>query len=195
MPQQTMNLMSKERLIAFTDAVLAIIMTILVLELERPNQISWQALWDLRTGFFAYTISFFWLGTMWVNLHRSWDVVDKINTNLVWSSIVLLFFSSLFPYTTDLVSTDFNNSVAQAFYGVIVLLVSACNVWMYHELHKLNPDAVGASRFNILDKEGLVEIALKLIGLVLTLTVFPSAMMWAVLFTFLVIVLPRAIRQ
>ena len=73
-----MNLMSKERLIAFTDAVLAIIMTILVLELERPNQISWQALWDLRTGFFAYTISFFWLGTMWVNLHRSWDVVDKI---------------------------------------------------------------------------------------------------------------------
>ena len=190
-----MNLMSKERLIAFTDAVLAIIMTILVLELDRPDQISWQALWDLRTHFFAYTISFFWLGTMWVNLHRSWDVVDKINTNLVWSSVVLLFFSSLFPYTTDLVSADFNNSVAQTFYGVIVLLVSACNVWMYRELHKLNPDAVGASRFNILDKEGLVEIALKLIGLVLTLTVFPSAMMWAVLFTALIIVLPRAIRQ
>ena len=55
-----MNLMSKERLIAFTDAVLAIIMTILVLELERPNQISWQALWDLRTNFFAYTISSGW---------------------------------------------------------------------------------------------------------------------------------------
>lgn len=190
-----MNLMSKERLIAFTDAVLAIIMTILVLELERPNQISWQALWDLRTGFFAYTISFFWLGTLWINLHRSWDVIDKINSNLVWSSIVLLFFLSLFPYTTDLVATDFNNSVAQAFYGIIVLLVSACNVWMYHELNKLNPDAVEASSFNILDKVGLVEIAIKLIGLVLTLTVFPSAMMWAVLFTFLVIVLPRTIRQ
>ena len=92
-----MNLMSKERLIAFTDAVLAIIMTILVLELERPNQISWQALWDLRTNFFAYTISFFWLGTMWVNLHRSWDVIDKINSNLVWSSIVLLFFYPFSP--------------------------------------------------------------------------------------------------
>ena len=66
---------------------------------------------------------------------------------------------------------------------------------MYHELHKLNPDAVGVSRFNISDKAGLVDIALKLIGLVLTLTVFPSAMMWTVLFTFLVIVLPRAIKQ
>ena len=94
-----------------------------------------------------------------------------------------------------MVSDDFNNSVAQTFYGVIVLLVTACNVWMYRELHKLNPDAVGASRFNILDKAGLVDIAIKLIGLVLTLTVFPSAMMWAVLFTALVIVLPRAIRQ
>lgn len=104
-----MNLMSKERLIAFTDAVLAIIMTILVLELKRPDPISWQALLDLGTNFFAYTISFFWLGTMWVNLHRSWDAVDKINSNLVWSSIVLLFFSSFFPYTTALVSADFNN--------------------------------------------------------------------------------------
>ena len=66
---------------------------------------------------------------------------------------------------------------------------------MYHELYKLNPDAAGASRFNILDKVGLVDIAIKLIGLVLTLTVFPSAMMWAVLFTALVLVLPRAIRQ
>lgn len=188
-------LMSKERLIAFTDAVLAIIMTILVLELERPDQISWQALWDLRTNFFAYTISFFWLGTMWVNLHRSWDVVDKINTNLVWSSVVLLFFSSFFPYSTALVSADFNNPVAQTFYGVIVLLVTASNVWMYHELRQINSKAVGISHFNILNSAGIVDIAIKLIGLLLTLTVFPSAMMWAVLFTEVVIVLPRSIRQ
>lgn len=188
-------LMSKERLIAFTDAVLAIIMTILVLELERPDQISWQALWDLRTNFFAYTVSFFWLGTMWVNLHRSWDVVDKINTNLVWSSIVLLFFSSFFPYTTDLVSGDFNNPVAQTLYGLIVLLVTASNVWMYRELQHLNPETVKSGHFNILDRSGIVDIVIKLVGLVLTLTVFPSAMMWAVLFTAVVIVLPRAIRQ
>lgn len=190
-----MYLMSKERLIAFTDAVLAIIMTILVLELERPDQISWQALWDLRTNFFAYTISFFWLGTMWVNLHRSWDVVDKINTNLVWSSIVLLFFSSFFPYTTALVSADFNNPVAQTLYGLIVLLVTASNVWMYRELQHLNPETVKSGHFNILDRTGIVDIVIKLVGLVLTLTVFPSAMMWAVLFTAVVIVLPRAIRQ
>ncbi len=51
--------MTKERLAAFTDAILAIIMTILVLELKKPNPISWENLWQLRMNFFAYTISFF----------------------------------------------------------------------------------------------------------------------------------------
>lgn len=189
-----MNLMSKDRLIAFTDAVLAIIMTILVLELERPDQITWQALWELKTNFFAYTISFFWLGTMWINLHRTLDNVEKINNNLVWNLVILLFFSSFFPYTTSLVSVDFNNTVAQSLYGVIVLLVTASNIWMSRELIKLNPDYVGASNFNILDKAGMTDVAIKLIGLVLTLTIFPSAMMWAVLFTAVVIVVPRSIK-
>lgn len=189
-----MQMMSKERLVAFTDAVLAIIMTILVLELERPEHISWQALWELRTNYFAYTISFFWLGTMWVNLHRTWDNVEKINNQLVWSSLVLLFFSSFFPYTTALVSADFNNSVAQSLYGIVILLVTGCNVWMYRELLKLDKSYRASSYFNILDRAGLMDIAIKLVGLVLSLTIFPPAMLWAVLITAVVIVLPRSIR-
>lgn len=106
--------MSKERLVTFTDAVLAIIMTILVLELEKPSVLSWEGIWELRMNFFAYTISFFWLGTMWVNMHRTWDHVEKINNRLVWISILLLFFSSLFPYTTTLVASNFDSAVAQA---------------------------------------------------------------------------------
>lgn len=57
--------MGKERLAAFIDAVLAIIMTILVLELEKPKAMTWAGLWDLRANFFAYALSFFWLGLMW----------------------------------------------------------------------------------------------------------------------------------
>lgn len=79
--------MKKERLTAFTDAVLAIIMTILVLELKKPDEISWIGLWNLRTNFLAYFISFFWLGTMWVNLHRSWDKIEKSITR--WFGILL----------------------------------------------------------------------------------------------------------
>ncbi len=185
--------MSKERLVAFTDAVLAIIMTILVLELERPQEMTWQALWELRTSFFAYTISFFWLGTMWVNLHRAWDQVDKINNRLVWNALVLLFFSSFFPYTTSLVAVHFHTSVAQAFYGMVILLVTACNVWMYRELELLNPAISNGQGFNILDRAGMLDIAIKIIGLLLSLTIYPPAMMWAVLITAMGIVIPRSI--
>ena len=86
----------KERLGAFIDAVLAIVMTILVLELEKPKTFDLQGLWELRTNFLAYGISFFWLGAMWVNLHSSSHLVKKISQKTVWVAIVMLFFSSLF---------------------------------------------------------------------------------------------------
>lgn len=54
--------MNKDRLTAFTDAILAIIMTVLVLELEKPAAADWQSLWALWSDFFSYTVSFFWLG-------------------------------------------------------------------------------------------------------------------------------------
>lgn len=84
--------MGKERLMAFTDAVLAIIMTILVLELERPEAATLAALWALKENFFAYALSFFWLGTMWVNLHNEWHGISQISNAVVWWSVVLLFF-------------------------------------------------------------------------------------------------------
>lgn len=186
-------MMNKERLTAFTDAVLAIIMTILVLELERPQVISWSALWDLRMNFFAYTISFFWLGTMWVNLHNTWDKVETINRKIVWISLLLLFFSSFFPYVTSLVSMTFHSSVAQSFYGIVVLLVTATNLWLYHEVAQLHDGAVSADLARAHNRWIRWDIVLKLAGLVLTLTIWPEAMMWAVLLTALILVLPNSI--
>ncbi len=69
--------MDKDRLIAFTDAILAIIMTILVLELQEPETLSLQGLWALKGSYSAYTLSFFWLGTMWIGLHNEWQNVRK----------------------------------------------------------------------------------------------------------------------
>ena len=87
--------MNKDRLAAFTDAILAIIMTILVLELEKPSEASWAAVWALRQSFVSYIISFFWLGAMWVNLHSQWQRIERIDNRVVWCSIVMLFFVSL----------------------------------------------------------------------------------------------------
>ena len=185
--------MSKERLVAFTDAVIAIIVTILILEFEKPTNLTWTAIWNLRMNLFAYTISFFWIGTMWVNMHRAWDSVRKINNQLVWISLILLFFSSFFPYTTSIVAANFNNSVAQALYGIVVLLVSLTNVWMYQELAAVAEDSVAKTLARGHNRIMVLDIVLKLLGLVLTLTVFPSAMMWSVLITALVLIIPRSL--
>lgn len=89
--------MNKDRLAAFTDAILAIIMTILVLELEKPSEASWEAVWALRQSFASYIISFFWLGAMWVNLHSQWQRIKRIDNRVVWCSIAMLFLHPSFP--------------------------------------------------------------------------------------------------
>ncbi|PRO77489.1 hypothetical protein C6Y10_15895, partial [Lactiplantibacillus pentosus] len=71
------------------DAVLAIIMTILVLELEKPAQVTLAGLWALRANFFAYTLSFFWLGLMWTTHHNNWHLVKKVTNHTVMYSLLM----------------------------------------------------------------------------------------------------------
>ena len=96
--------MSKERVVAFTDAVLAIIMTILVLDLDKPDPLTWSGFGKLWPQFLAYAFSFFWLGSMWVHLHIEWSGVKLVDQPVLWLSITLLSFCSLIPYSTSLVA-------------------------------------------------------------------------------------------
>lgn len=96
--------MSKERVVAFTDAVLAIIMAILVLDLDKPDPLTWSGFGKLWPQFLAYAFSFFWLGSMWVHLHIEWSGVRLVDQPVLWTSITLLFFCSLIPYSTSLVA-------------------------------------------------------------------------------------------
>ena len=183
--------MNKERLAAFMDAVLAIIMTILILELKKPETATIKALWNLRVDFFAYTLSFFWLGTMWVNLHNEWHKIKYITPSIVWANVVLLFFSSFFPYVTSFVTLYYNNSVAQGFYGVIVLAVTFCNIISGHLIGKANRnDEKLQESLKIKMRWLSVDTIIKIIGLIISCTFYPSAMMISVYITLLGIVLP-----
>ena len=183
--------MNKERLAAFMDAILAIIMTILILELKKPETATLKALWNLRVDFFAYTLSFFWLGTMWVNLHNEWHKIKYITPSIVWVNVVILFFSSFFPYVTSFVTSYYNSSVAQGFYGIIVLAVTFCNTISGHLIGKAN-------RNNEKSQESLkirmrwlsIDIIIKIMGLIISCTFYPPAMMISVYITLLGIVLP-----
>lgn len=181
------QIMEKERLGAFIDAVLAIVMTILVLELEKPKTFDVQGLWELRTNFLAYAISFFWLGAMWANIHAASHLIQKT----VWATIVMLFFSSLFPYTTQLIATHFTNGTMQAFYGVIVLLITFSVLWYYRTLEEVN-DGAEMYGLNADRQKWLIwDIGIKILGLILSLTIFPAGVGISVLVTLLFIVIPK----
>lgn len=174
--------MTKERLVAFTDAVLAIIMTILVLELEKPSEASLAAFWDLKEAFFAYTLSFFWLGSLWIGLNSIWEQVEKVNGKVIWWNMGLLFTASFIPYATGLASADFTSRTMQGFYGLVVIVMTVVNWFLHKVLDEPNADVpnllVATANYR---KLLIPDIAIKCVGLILALTVYPPIMMYSVL--------------
>lgn len=180
--------MSKERLAAFSDAVLAIIMTILVLELDMPKGADMQALLELKKSFFSYALSFFWLGVMWVNLHNSWHHKEKISRSVLWWNIVLLFFSSMVPYSTKYVDIYFMSSTAQAFYGIIVLLVTIANIGLDIALEQAN-EGEAHEHSLVIRKWLVIDVAIKVAGIILGILWFPPMVMISVIITMIIILI------
>lgn len=186
--------MNKDRLIAFIDAMLAIIMTLLVIELAKPDPVSFEGFWALRENFFAYTLSFFWLGIMWINLHNEWYLVDKINNRTIWGTLIMLFFSSLFPYATSIVSEDLSNASAQVFYGIIVLAITISNILMHDTVARFNADnnPVSEQIFRM-NTWRIIDLVIKFVGLFLSATIMPRAMLYAVFITLVFLVIPNQV--
>ena len=188
--------MEKDRLAAFMDAVLAIIMTILVLELPKPEEVSFSAIWALRGSYFSYILSFFWLGTMWIYLHNEWSEVRSISKSVVWWGIILLFCSSWIPYAISVVGLDSDNPVGQFLYGVSVLLVTFANIGLSRALLKCHAEEEGSClHINyLLNKKKIApDILLKIIGIILSATVWPRAVLWSVLATMIWMHIPLGV--
>jgi uncharacterized membrane protein len=116
--------MGKGRLEAFSDAVVAILMTIMVLELKVPEQDA-GTLEDLRRlapVFFAYLLSFTFLGIYWNNHHHMLHAADRVSGAVLWANLHLLFWLSLVPFTTHWIAERHFASLPTAIYGAVFLL-------------------------------------------------------------------------
>lgn len=113
--------MNKGRLEAFSDAVIAIILTIMVLELKVPHEVTFAALYSLTPTFLSYVISFIVIGIYWNNHHHLFQAVRNVNGRVLWANLHLLFWLSLIPFVTGW--TGHNNFAALpvALYGVVFL--------------------------------------------------------------------------
>jgi uncharacterized membrane protein len=113
--------MSKGRLEAFSDAVIAIILTIMVLELKVPHGESWAALRPLLPVFLSYAMSFVFLSIYWNNHHHLLQAVRQVNGRILWANLHLLFWLSLIPFVTAWMGENHFTSVPVALYGVVML--------------------------------------------------------------------------
>jgi uncharacterized membrane protein len=114
--------MTKGRLEAFSDGVLAIIITIMVLEFEIPHEASLAALAPLAPKFLSYVLSFVFLGIYWNNHHHLWQVVKGVNGSILWANLHLLFWLSLIPFVTGWMGENNFSTIPVALYGVVLWL-------------------------------------------------------------------------
>jgi uncharacterized membrane protein len=113
--------MSRNRLEAFSDGVIAIIITIMVLELRVPNGSTLSALRPLAPVFLSYLLSFVFIGIYWSNHHHLLQVVEHVSGRVLWANLHLLFWLSLTPFVTAWVGQYHFASTPAALYGVVLL--------------------------------------------------------------------------
>jgi TMEM175 potassium channel family protein len=118
--------MHKGRMEAFTDGVIAVVITIMVLELKLPHAPTWRALLDDLPVFLSYMLSFAYVGIYWNNHHHMLQMVSHVNGRVLWANLFLLFWLSLFPFTTNWLNEahPIPAPVPTAVYGIVLLLAA-----------------------------------------------------------------------
>ena len=112
--------MSKGRLEAFSDGVIAILITIMVLDLRVPKGTDWEALRELAPTFLSYVLSFVFLGIYWNNHHHLWQIAKRVNGKVLWANLHLLFWLSLIPFVTGWMGENGFAQLPVALYGVVL---------------------------------------------------------------------------
>jgi uncharacterized membrane protein len=140
--------MHKGRLEAFSDGVIAIIITIMVLELKRPADVSLPALIAVGPHIAIYALSFIYVGIYWNNHHHMLQAVKSVSGGILWANLHLLFWLSLVPFTCEWMGEHYTDALPVAAYGAVLLMTGAAYLILARllVLHE-GPDSVIARAF------------------------------------------------
>src|ERR1700753_2195785 len=135
--------MNTGRMEPFSDGVIAIIITIMVLELKVPNGTDLAALVPMIPPFMGYVLSFIYVGIYWNNHHHLLHTTEEVSGAILWANLNLLFWLSMFPVVTDWVGENHAASVPTALYGIILML-AALAYWLLQRMiiAKQGPDSL-----------------------------------------------------
>ena len=157
--------MTRNRLEAFSDGVIAIIITIMVLELRPPQNTQLAALRPLLPVFLSYTMSFVFIGIYWNNHHHLFHVVEQINGRVLWANLHLLFWLSLTPFVTAWIGETRFAAWPVALYGVILVMAAIAYYILTRALLSIHPsDSVLATALGR-DFKGKISIVINLVAI------------------------------
>jgi len=157
--------MTKTRLEAFSDAVIAILITIMILELKIPHGATWDALTPVLPSFLSYVLSYIYLGIYWTNHHHMIHATERISGGVLWANLHLLFWLSLVPFATGWMGDNHNAPLPTAVYGAVLVLAAIAYTILQARIiavqgpHSKLATAVGS------DRKGKISIVLYLIAI------------------------------
>jgi uncharacterized membrane protein len=157
--------MSRGRLEAFSDGVIAIIITIMVLELRVPHDASWRSLTPIAPVFLSYVLSFVFVGIYWSNHHHLLQVVERVNGGALWANLHLLFWLSLTPFVTEWMGENKFAAAPVSLYGGVLLgaaiayFILAKSLLAIHAKDSLLAVALGA------DFKGKISMVIYLVAI------------------------------
>jgi uncharacterized membrane protein len=150
--------MSKGRMEAFSDGVLAVIITIMVLEMKPPHETHLAAMQPLIPVFLSYVLSFIYVGIYWNNHHHLLHATQHVNGATLWANLHLLFWLSLIPFTTAWVGENHLNAWPIALYGIVLLLAAIAYFILTRVLIRLHGEHSGLAKSIGTDRKGKISI-------------------------------------
>ena len=159
--------MTKGRLEAFSDGVIAIIITIMVLEMKVPHGDSLQSLKPLLPVFFSYIHSFIYIGIYWNNHHHMMHAAHKVNGSVLWKNLHLLFWLSVVPFATGWMGENNFTTWPVILYGAVLLMAGIAYFFLAHSLTNLHGRESGFTKALGSDLKGKVSVAMYIIGICL----------------------------
>lgn len=180
--------MNNNRLEAFSDGILAIIITIMILEIKAPESNSFESLKPLIPVFLSYVLSFIYVGIYWNNHHHIFQAVKQVNGSILWGNLFLLFWLSLIPFATSWIGSQHFSAVPMSCYGFILFMCGLSYTRLLKKIIKLEGEDSLLAKVTEKDYKGRISLALYLLGVLLSfvsvwisgLLYFAVALLWII---------------
>ena len=167
--------METERFEALIDAILAIIVTIIVLEIPMASSGSWESLFELKLEFIIYALSFLVVFNFWNYNNNLFQIVNKIDYKVIWLMGLALFILSFLPYLTIFVAENFDSFIPHAFYGLDFLLTAIISLLIARALKNLDKGNIALQVALKNDKPLYSTITVMVIGYIIGYFAYPPA--------------------